>query len=145
MATISDMMETQAADDRGVPVAGVPFRGLSDLPESVRDTAVLRGLGFSHRQIARQLGTTPEAVLQTLARHRRCLARMETAMELPGLSARAVNALGRHGIRSREEGRSRGIVRLLQNEPNCGLKTVEEIQRWLDGSEQSPLFSTATA
>ena len=138
MATISDMMETQAADIRSAPVAGVPFRGLSDLPESVRDTAVLHGLGFGRREIARQLGTTSEAVSQTLARHRRCLVRMDAAMELPGLSARAVNALGRHGIRSREEGRSRGIVRLLQNERNCGLKTVEEIQRWLDGNDQRP-------
>jgi DNA-directed RNA polymerase alpha subunit len=52
-------------------------------------------------------------------------------MELRGLSTRAVNALGRHGITSREQALSSEIMRLLANEKNCGRKTLAEIEAWL--------------
>ena len=113
-------------------VAGVPWR--------VREIAMLRGLGYSFREIAGPLGVTPQAVSLMLSRHRRSVKSLRGAIELGSLSPRAVNALARLGIRSRAEARDRLVLDRLQNARNCGRKTVEEIRNWIDaGPGSSPL------
>ena len=108
-----------------------PAFDFASLPARVRDIAVLRGLGYSYREIGRQFGQTPQAVSIMLQRHRRSLANLKIAPELHRLSARAVNVLGRHGIRARADCDGLDLPRVLEGERNCGRKTVEEILRWL--------------
>ena len=111
---------------------------LDAVPQRVREIAMLRGLGYSFRQIAEQFSVTPQAVSLMLSRHRHCLRSLRGAVELRNLSARAVNTLGRHGIRNREEARRRNILQSLAGARNCGRKTIEEIARWMDeGTAQS--------
>lgn len=93
---------------------------------------MLRGLGYSYREIARPLGVTPQAVSIMLSRHRRSIKSLRGALELNSLSARAVNALGRHGIRTREQARQANVLALLASERNCGRKTMDEIARWVE-------------
>ena len=104
-----------------------------NIPHRVRDIAMLRGLGYSFREIAQQLNITPQAVSLMLARHRRSLVTLKDSMELSNLSARAVNALGRHGVSTLAQAREKNILSLLQGERNCGRKTLEEIERWVAG------------
>ena len=108
-------------------------RNLEAVPQRVGEIAMLRGLGYSFREIAKQFNVTPQAVSLMLSRHRRSLKFLGTAVELGNLSARAVNALGRPGIKSREEARNADVVHLLRHERNCGKKTLDEIAHWLDG------------
>lgn len=102
-----------------------------DVPQRVKEIAMLRGLGYSFREIGEKLGVTPQAVSLMLSRHRRAAKSLDRTLKLRGLSSRAVNALGRHSIRSREEARQRNILSILPNERNCGSKTFNEIERWL--------------
>lgn len=116
---------------------------LANVPARIRDVAALRGLGYSYREIGRPLNITGQAVSIMLGRYRRSLKSLRKSMELCNLSSRAVNALGRHGVTSREQARSVSILELLENERNCGRKTLEEIARWMnDGhtSRQAPEF-----
>ena len=114
--------------------------GPAEVPWRIREIAMLRGLGYSYREIARPLGVTPQAVSIMLSRHRRSIKSLRGAMELGSLSSRAVNALARHGIRTRAEARDRLVLDRLQNARNCGRKTVEEIRNWIDaGPGSSPL------
>jgi hypothetical protein len=101
------------------------------IPVRVRDIATLRGLGYSHREIGALFGIRSQAVSLMLIRYQRSIEDLGSALDLRGLSARAVNALGRHGIRSREEARRNRALDLLKNERNCGMKTLDEISRWL--------------
>ena len=89
------------------PEAVCPLRPctLDEVPERVRQIAMLRGLGYFYRQIASPLNVSPQGISLMLARHRRALKSLRGAMELASLSARAVNVLGRHGIRTREQAR----------------------------------------
>lgn len=103
------------------------------LPARLRDIAMLRGLGYSFREIGKQFGQTPQAISIMLQRHRRSLKSLKAAPELQQLSGRAVNVLGRHGIRSRADCRGLDLPRILDGERNCGRKTREEIFRWLEG------------
>lgn len=105
---------------------------LDAVPQRVREIAMLRGLGYSFRQIAEQFSVTPQAVSLMLSRHRHCLRSLRGAVELSNLSARAVNTLGRHGIRSREQARRHNILQSLAGARNCGRKTIDEIARWMD-------------
>lgn len=116
-----------------------------DVPHRIREIAMMRGLGYSFREIADQLSVTPQAVSLMLSRHRRSLKSLKGAMELRQLSARAVNALGRHGISSREQAREKDVLRLLRGERNCGRKTLEEIDRWISvvATETAPRFEEA--
>jgi DNA-binding NarL/FixJ family response regulator len=107
---------------------------LDAVPQRVREIAMLRGLGYSFRQIAEQFSVTPQAVSLMLSRHRRCLKALRGSVELNTLSPRAVNALGRHGIRTREQARKAGAIDLLRGERNCGRKTLEEVAHWMDGA-----------
>jgi hypothetical protein len=69
-------------------------------------------------------------------------------MELNSLSARAVNALGRHGIRTREQARQANVLERLSGERNCGRKTREEIQRWMADTPElapEPVLESAVA
>lgn len=104
---------------------------LEAVPQRVREIAMLRGLGYSFREIATPLHVSPQAVSLMLSRHRRSLRSLRGAMELSHLSARAVNALGRHGIRTREEALRCDVLSLLGNARNCGRKTLEEIAEWI--------------
>lgn len=100
-------------------------------------TGASRGLGYSYRQIAGPLHVTPQAVSLMLMRHRRSLKSLRDAMELNSLSARAVNVLGRHGIRTREQARQTDLLERLARERNCGRKTMDEIARWMEGDGES--------
>lgn len=113
---------------------------ITEIPHRIRNIAMYRGLGYSFREIATELNVTPQAVSLMLSRHRRALKSLNGAMELAHLSARAVNALGRYGINTREEARRQNVLALLQNERNCGRKTLDEIERWLsaDGKPEQP-------
>jgi predicted transcriptional regulator len=107
------------------------------LPARVRDLAALRGLGYSLREIGEQVGISAQAVSLMLLRYRRSLKSLKSAVELRELSCRAVNALGRHGIRSREEARRVNLLERLEMERNCGRKTRNEIKRWLEADDSS--------
>lgn len=118
--------------------------GPAEVPWRIREIAMLRGLGYSYREIARPLGVTPQAVSIMLSRHRRSIKSLRGAMELGNLSCRAVNALARHGIRTREEARRHDALSLLKNARNCGSKTIDEIRSWIDGDpSQVPALSSA--
>lgn len=110
---------------------------LDSVPRRVGEIAMLRGLGYSYREIGRQFGVTPQAVSLMLTRHRRSLKFLRGAVELSSLSARAVNALGRHGVRTREEAQEANVLELLAGERNCGNKTIDEITRWINNDTQS--------
>lgn len=114
--------------------ATTPSSNLDAVPQRIREIAMLRGLGYSFRQIAEQFSVTPQAVSLMLSRHRRCLKALRGSVELSTLSPRAVNALGRHGIRTREQAREADAVNLLRGERNCGRKTLEEVAHWMDGT-----------
>ena len=109
------------------------FPDCVDVPWRIREIAMLRGLGYSFREIAAPLGVTPQAVSLMLSRHRRSIKSLCDAMEMRNLSPRAVNALARHGIVTRDEARCRDAVSLVKNARNCGSKTIEEIRIWIDG------------
>ncbi len=128
-------------------VSGPQFLSPDELPHRVRDIATLRGLGYSFREIAEQLDVTPQAVSLMLSRHRRSLKSLKGSIDLRSLSARAVNALGRHGISNREQARQKDVLQLLRGERNCGRKTIDEISRWLtesDTAARDDQASTAT-
>ena len=116
-----------------VSTANSTSNQLDAVPQRIREIAMLRGLGYSFRQIAQQFSVTPQAISLMLSRHRKSLKSLRGALELNNLSARAVNALARHGIRTREEARHQSVLELLKNERNCGRKTLGEIEQWLDG------------
>jgi hypothetical protein len=61
------------------------------------------------------------------------------AKELNSLSARAVNVLGRHGIRTREQAHQANVLALLAGERNCRRKTMDESARWME--EENPEVS----
>jgi hypothetical protein len=102
------------------------------LPQRIRDIATLRGLGYTFREISKQFKVTPQAISLMLSRHRRVIKKLRGAVELAGLSPRAVNALGRHGIRSRAAAFEINVLELLKGERNCGNKTLDEIRRWIN-------------
>lgn len=108
------------------------FFSTADIPHRVRDIALMRGLGYSFREIAEQFNVTQQAVALMLSRHRRSMKSLRGAFELSQLSSRAVNALGRHGISSRSEATNKDVLSLLRNERNCGRKTLDEIRRWMN-------------
>lgn len=110
-----------------------PFGDSEAVPARIFHIAAMRGLGYSYREIGQRFAVTPQAVSVMLQRYRRSIERLDDASELRGLSARAVNALGRHRIRSRKEGKKIDLLGLLRSERNCGRKTMEEIARWLEG------------
>lgn len=118
--------------------AGEVFSSIDALPVRIRNIATLRGLGYSFREIGRQLGVTPQAVSLMLSRHRRSLKEIKGSVELACLSARAVNALGRHGVRTREEARKSDLLARLGDERNCGSKTLEELRRWMEEDSATP-------
>lgn len=132
--------EKKDGDSRAIPKRSKPklkVSSVDELPARIRSIATLRGLGYSYREIGRQLNVTPQAVSLMLSRHRRSLEAIGNSVELARLSARAVNALGRHGIRTPEEARRADIITRLSNERNCGRKTLEEIKRWLGDNEEA--------
>ncbi len=124
----------RAAGDR----AANDLPGLDSLPVRVREIAVLRGLGYSFREIGRRFGVTPQAASVMLARHRRSLDLATRPSGLNNLSGRAANVLGRHGISSRRQALGRPVLELIGNERNCGRKTIDEIRRWLGNGDGVP-------
>ena len=121
--TSPEIWTANASDDHHI----VP----EDVPQRVKEIAMLRGLGYSFREIGERLSVSPQAVSLMLSRHRRAAKSLDKTLQLRGLSSRAVNALGRHSIRTREQARERNILAILPYERNCGSKTVSEIERWL--------------
>jgi len=129
LTRVSEIPRPRATHEEDV-VPG-KFETIEALPERIRIIAILRGLGYTYREIGRQLNVTPQAVSLMLARHRRVLAKLENSFELARLSARAVNVLGRHGVHSRQQAMHPSFLESLQRERNCGRKTREEIERWV--------------
>ena len=129
-------------DPQSATISGEDVRSktVDDLPHRIRDIATLRGLGYSFREIGRELKVTPQAVSLMLARHRRSLASLGQAVELFHLSSRAVNALERRGIRTRREAVETNVLEHLREERNCGSKTRAEIQRWIEEGIQPVEF-----
>jgi len=125
------------------PTPNRPVRTLDELPLRIRDIATLRGLGYSFREIGREFEVSPQAISVMLSRHRRTIKSLRGAMQLHGLSPRAVNALGRHGIHTREEAIRINVLTLLNGERNCGAKTVGELERWIVGDGCLPPSSEA--
>jgi hypothetical protein len=102
---IAPIMHHQT-DQVSVSASTVLFsRRVEPVPQRVREIAMLRGLGCSFREISRQYHVTPQAISLMLSRHKKCAKSLCKATELTVLSSRAVNALGRFRIGSREEGR----------------------------------------
>jgi len=112
-------------------------RRIDPVPQRVREIAMLRGLGYPFREIACHYHVTPQAISLMLSRHRRAMGSLRNAVELSHLSARAVNALGRHGILSREEAIRRNALDLVKSARNCGRKTLDEISEWIGQSAGS--------
>lgn len=111
---------------------------LIDLPTRVRDIAALRGLGYTYREIAEPLNISAQAVSLMLARHRRTLKSLRQTLDFCHLSSRAANALGRLGIKTREEAKQRDVLTLLRGKRNCGAKTLDEIASWMnDGQHEN--------
>ena len=137
-------MKTNSANGTTIQTALRPAT-LGDIPERVRQIAMLRGLGYSYLQIAGPLQVTPQAVSLTLTRHSRSLKFLRDAIELSSLSARAVNVLGRHGIRTRAEARATDLLERLARERNCGRKTIDEIGRWMEQETKSAAAHNGTA
>ena len=106
-------------------------RTVEDVPARIRNIAMLRGLGYTFREIGEEFGVSPQAVSLMLSRHQRAFRKLRGAVEFRELSSRAVNALGRHGIRSRHQALAADVLGLLANQRNCGKKTLEEIERWM--------------
>jgi hypothetical protein len=126
-----------------IPQKSGPFDTLENVPRRIRDIATLRGLGYSYREIGREFEVSPQAISLMLSRHRRVLKQLKGAIELQGLSARAVNALGRHGVHTREEAIRINVLALLNGERNCGAKTLGELERWITGDGCLPTSSEA--
>ena len=126
----------QQSEKMAAPAASRSLN-LDAVPQRVREIAMLRGLGYSFRQISDQFGVTPQAVSIMLSRHRRCLKDLRGASELSHLSPRAVNALARRGISTREEARRKNVAAVLVNARNCGRKTLQEIETWMNEPEHS--------
>lgn len=108
---------------------------LANLPARVRWAAMLRGLGYSLREIGGLFGVSSQAVSILLVRHRSLVAEQQASPELQNLSRRASAALRRLGIRTRRAAVQREALKLLDGERNCGVKTRREIARWM---QQTP-------
>jgi predicted transcriptional regulator len=111
--------------------AAAVVESLDLLPARVRSAAMLRGLGYSLREIGGLLGISAQAVSIMFVRHRHSMLQMDSASELRSLSSRAANALSRHGIRTRREAATKNVPTILDGERNCGAKTRREIARWM--------------
>lgn len=105
---------------------------LENVPERVREIAMMRGLGYSFRQIGEQFCVTSQAVSLMLSRYKKTAIPLGGATELSTLSPRAANALGRLHVHSREEARRMNVLGRLKGARNCGPKTIAEIEHWLD-------------
>jgi hypothetical protein len=102
------------------------------LPRRIEEIAVLRGLGYSFREIAQPFGLTPQAINVALIRHRKARRHAaKSGSELLGLSVRAARALAHHGIRTRADAKGKDVMSLIQEQRNCGRKTRDEIARWV--------------
>lgn len=135
--------EVRLVNNGEVQVAEPLVPGLANVPWRVREIAMLRGLGYSYREIGRELKVTPQAVSLMLIRNRRPVKSLRKHVDLLGLSPRAVNVLARHRVTRREEARGRHLLELIKNERNCGSKTIEEIRRWMDGEDSLPSSAPA--
>jgi len=136
-ATAGDPLVTPSKRERRVRSAAPPPQDLAALPERVRQIAIFRGLGYKFREIADHFGVTPQAISLMLLRYQRCLEALRGSVELDQLSPRAINALGRHGIRSRSHARRSNAIELLKDERNCGRKTLQEVERWMNQDESN--------
>ena len=124
---------------RGAPIPRIAAQrrretveaAIEALPSRIRDIAIMRGLGYKHREIARHMGLTPQAVSIMLQRHRAKIKELGVRTEHWGLSTRAANVLGRLRVFTREEARARNVAAKLRGQRNCGEKTISEIERWL--------------
>lgn len=106
----------------------------AELPTRTLHIAALRGLGYSLRTIGRHYRVSPQAISVMLTRHKTALRRAKPTDGMQQLSPRAINVLGRLGIRNLSD--ARGVTNWkerLRGLRNCGSKTEAEIQAWASG------------
>lgn len=122
---------TPVPDSLRLPPQLIEPPSLEEVPLYVRNVAALRGLGFSFREIGKSYGVTPQAASVMLTRQRALMKTLKRQSDLSDLSPRAVNSLGRLGIRTREAARAvSNLEEHLRSQRNCGQKTVREILDW---------------
>lgn len=132
--TSSDTMHLQTG---AIDIPNNVNPALEAVPERIREIAMMRGLGYSFRQIADQFCVTPQAVSLMLSRHKKTVKSLRGATELTTLSSRAANALGRLNVRNREEARRMNVIESLKGSRNCGRKTIMEIEHWIDAGHKA--------
>jgi hypothetical protein len=106
-----------------------------DLPPQVREVATLRGMGLSVTRIGGVLRLPRCRVVKLLTLYRRPFKSLRLIMGERKLSSRAVNSLGLCGIHTPDEALARGIygvMQSLQNLPNCGASTRDEVRKWME-------------
>ncbi len=116
-----------------VPLAKA-LLSINDLPPQVREVAMLRGLGLSANRIGEVLTLPRSRVVKLLTLYRRPFKSLRLIMGERMLSSRAVNSLGLCGIHTPDEALARGIdgvMQSLQNLPNCGASTRDEVRMWM--------------
>lgn len=136
-------MSLQQLEPLDAPSAGSALRdlpgaaegpSLEDLPLHVRNVAALRGLGFTFREIGQSFGVSPQAASVMLSRHRALMKKLKRHSEMGSLSPRAVNCLGRLGVRTRRAAQAlEDLPERLKKQRNCGQKTIREILDWAAG------------
>jgi|GEM_PF-4306328 len=120
--------------NKKVPLAEA-LLSFNDLPPQVREVAMLRGLGLSANRIGEVLTLPRSRVVKLLTLYRRPFKRLRLIMGERKLSSRAVNSLGLCGIHTPDEALARGIdgvMQSLQNLPNCGASTRDEVRGWME-------------
>lgn len=117
-----------------VPLAEA-LLSINDLPLQVREAAILRGMGLSVTRIGGVLRLPRCRVVKLLTLYRRPFKSLRLIMGERKLSSRAVNSLGLCGIHTPDEALAHGIdgvMQSLQNLPNCGASTRDEVKRWME-------------
>lgn len=121
---------------------------IRDLPPQVREVATLRGLGHSATRIGRLLGLPRCRVVNLLTLNRRPFNSLHLIKDKTMLSSRAVNSLALCGIHTPDEALARGaegVMQSLQNLPNCGDSTRDEVRRWIKYyADQAAEYSVTT-
>jgi hypothetical protein len=132
-----------------VPLAKA-LLSIHDLPLQVREAAMLRGMGLSVTRIGGVLRLPRCRVVKLLTLYRRPFKSLRLVMGERKLSSRAVNSLGLCGIHTPDEALARGIdgvMQALENLPNCGASTRDEVRGWMEyyADQAAESFATTRA
>ena len=140
------IVEPRPRRKKTVPLAEA-LLSTDDLPPQVREVATLRGMGLSVTRIGGVLRLPRCRVVKLLTLYRRPFKSLRLIMGERKLSSRAVNSLGLCGIHTPDEALARGIdgvMQSLQNLPNCGASTRDEVRKWMEYYADQAAESSAT-